>query len=225
MAKKKNKRNGNYNKETKTTNVQTRPVAQATNTPEPQAGAAFIPLQPKETAPHKSWFQRNPLATGCIIGATALACAMAVGFGIVGANSQQMEVRQAAAEQAHAELVEQVASTHIHNWQADTRLVHHDAVTHDVTHPAVYEDVAVLHTVCNECHQTIDGATDAHYEATGHENYTTNVPVIETKQKSAQWIETITDADAYDELVTETETCSSCGEVRPVAAEPVSEDA
>lgn len=104
-----------------------------------------------------------------------------------------------------------LATSHQHDWQPDTVLVHHDAVTHPVEHEAVWQTVNVPHTVCNICGDVIDGKTDEHKAATGHESYTTGVPVPEQQLVSAAWTETVTDAEAYDELITQSYTCTTCG--------------
>lgn len=182
---------------------------------------------PTAGASEESRRRYDRLKTGGICIAAALCVAMALGFGITNMNmeraiegaSDAIGVRQTKAEVAHQQLADEVAATHVHNWQADTVLVHHDAIVHEVVHPAVYETVMVPHTVCNICHETIDGATDEHYAETGHSGYTVGVPMPEEQLKSAEWRETVVDAEAYDELVTETETCTSCGEVRTYTRE------
>ncbi|WP_165253365.1 hypothetical protein [Adlercreutzia sp. ZJ304] len=117
---------------------------------------------------------------------------------------------------AEAETPDAQTQTCTHIFQPDTKLVHHDAVTYEVQHPATYETVSVPHTVCNICNETIDGKTEEHRTSTGHSGYTTNVPIAETHQKTKEWTEVVVANEAYDELVTETETCTSCGEVRAV---------
>lgn len=199
------------------------------NTIEPHAPTGTPPQDlatpgaPAAGTPEESRRRYDRLKAGGICTAAAICVAMALGFGITNANmeraidgaSDAISTRQAKAEAAHQQLADEVAATHVHNWQADTVLVHHDAIVHEVVHPAVYETVMVPHTVCNICHETIDGATDEHYAKTGHDGYTVGVPMPEEQLKSAEWSETVVDAEAYDELVTETETCTSCGEVRP----------
>lgn len=99
---------------------------------------------------------------------------------------------------------------HEHIWRQVTEFVHHDAETHQVEHPAEYESITTNHTVCNICEEVIDGRTSEHAKETGHNAYTTQVPVYENTLVKAAWTETVVDKDAYDELEVVGETCAIC---------------
>lgn len=119
----------------------------------------------------------------------------------------------------------QVDSTdeHEHNWVEVYGLAHHDAVTHEVEHPAAYASETSYHTVCNECRQIIDGKADDHIAKTGHSGYSTNVPIVNEVLVSQGWTETVVDEEAHDELVITGEKCSICGEVRLVETQDTQE--
>lgn len=105
-----------------------------------------------------------------------------------------------------------------HEWRDDYRIEHVDAQTHEVVHPATYKTIEALHTVCNVCGAPIDGKTAEHAAETGHEGYTTSVPVAETVLDAAEWTETVTDVPAEDVLVYNGRVCKVCGEAEPVDA-------
>lgn len=127
------------------------------------------------------------------------------------ASSQVCEtvrlVDDASAEQACA-----------HEWRDDYRIEHVDAQTHEVVHPATYMTVEIMHTVCNVCGAPIDGKTAEHAAETGHEGYTTSVPVAETVLDAAEWTETVVDVPAEDVLFYNGRVCKVCGEAEPVDA-------
>lgn len=99
-----------------------------------------------------------------------------------------------------------------HEWRDDYRIEHVEATTHEVEHPATYATVTVERTVCNVCGEAIDGKTAEHKAETGHEGYTTSVPVGETVMQDAAWIETVVDVPAEDVLVYAGRVCKLCGE-------------
>lgn len=109
----------------------------------------------------------------------------------------------------------EAAAEHEHNWVAVYGLEHHDAVTHEVEHPAEYADETSYHTVCNDCKQIIDGKADDHIAATEHSGYSTNVPIVNQVLASQGWTETVVDEEAHDELVITGEKCSICDLMRP----------
>ena len=126
--------------------------------------------------------------------------------------SAGMHPEQAQAEPAHND------SEHTHAWQQDVELVHHDALTHQVHHDAQTETIMVPHTICNSCDAIIDRATAEHAAATSHLSYTPDVPRPEQRITQEAWTETVVDQDAYEEVVVTTETCSTCGTRRNLAA-------
>ena len=58
---------------------------------------------------------------------------------------------------------------------------------------ATYKEVIELETLCNVCKEDVTGHAAEHSEQTGHEGFTTNVPVQKT----------VVDVPAHDETVTE----------------------
>ena len=102
-----------------------------------------------------------------------------------------------------------------HDWKPEAETKHHDAVTKEVTIPGSTYTETEYHTLCNVCHEQIDGKTAEHKAATGHVGYTTNVPVKVTKQ-NPDTTQTVEVEAAYDEKVWTKEKCSKCGAEREV---------
>lgn len=115
-------------------------------------------------------------------------------------------------------VVEQV---HTHTWQPVYEKQHFDEVNHEVVHEAMYETLMVPHTVCNVCHEIIDGKTSEHKSETDHIGFTTSVPTPEQKLVSEEWTETVVDEPARDEMVEISKVCLVCGEtaIVPVVIE------
>ena len=101
-----------------------------------------------------------------------------------------------------------------HQWQDVSEVVHHDAVTHEVNHPAEYEQKTVTHTVCNICGSKIDNIIDQHKKETGHYSWTSDVPFQENVMTKGEYTETVVDKEAYDEVVVKNQICNICGETR-----------
>lgn len=101
-----------------------------------------------------------------------------------------------------------------HAWVARLETIRHPQETHEVKHPAIYEESLVGHTVCNECGAVIDGMAQGHLKESGHRGYTTQVPVVESTLVSDEWTETVVDKDAWDETVQTGAECAVCGEKR-----------
>ena len=125
-------------------------------------------------------------------------------------------------------------STHQHNWVAQTKTVHHDAVTHQeaytvhhdaVTHQVWHNAVVETHYICNNCgaditsdpwghinNSLLNGGSCGSYH---EEPVTTKQGYYETITDQAAYDETkyktVTDSAAYDETVTTGYKCSGCG--------------
>lgn len=121
-----------------------------------------------------------------------------------------------AAQKDTIELVADKSDTCEHDWIDELETVHHDAVTHIVSHPAEYKTVTNYHTICNICEAIIDSKTAEHTIDTGHSSWTTDVPVLENELVSEAYDETIIDQDAYDETVIKQQRCKKCGEVQTI---------
>ena len=106
---------------------------------------------------------------------------------------------------------------HQHNWVAQTKTVHHDAVTHQVWHDAVTEE----HYICNQCGADITSDPWGHINnslmnggncGSYHSTYVTiKQGYYETVTDQAAWDEQVQVSDAWDETVTTGYKCSSCG--------------
>ena len=125
-------------------------------------------------------------------------------------------------------------SVHQHNWVAQTKTVHHDAVTHQeaytvhhdaVTHQVWHNAVVETHYICNNCgaditsdpwghinNSLLNGGSCGGYH---EEPVTTKQGYYETITDQAAYDETkyktVTDSAAYDETVTTGYKCSGCG--------------
>ncbi len=99
---------------------------------------------------------------------------------------------------------------HVHNWVAQTTVVHHDAVYQTVHHDAVYETRAV----CNGCGKVFNNQAevDSHidpFSNSGCVSYSTR-PV----EVSPAWTETKEVSPAWDETITTGYICSGCGAIK-----------
>lgn len=102
-----------------------------------------------------------------------------------------------------------------HDWQPVATTVHHDAVTKEETVAGSTYVETEYHTLCNVCHEQIDGKTSEHKAATGHNGFTSNVPVKVTK-KNPDTTQTVEVEAAYDEKTWTKEKCTKCGAEREV---------
>lgn len=110
--------------------------------------------------------------------------------------------------------VEETTPVHEHTWVSEYQLQTIPAVTETVHHDAETETVMENHTICNVCYEVIDDSIEAHQAETGHVGVSTNVPVPVEKETVAAWDETIVKTPEQTKLVSNSEKCSTCGEVR-----------
>lgn len=106
-----------------------------------------------------------------------------------------------------------------HEWEpygVTTKVV--AAKTHEEKVPAETKVVTEYHTVCNTCHETIDGHAAEHLEQTGHEGYTTNVPRKVTKVARKATTRTVVDTPAMKVSTWHQRRCKRCGEVKDLKA-------
>lgn len=106
-----------------------------------------------------------------------------------------------------------------HEWEpygVTTKVV--AARTHKERVPAETKVATEYHTVCNTCHETIDGHASEHLEKTGHEGYTTNVPRKVTKVTRKATTKTVVDTPAMKVSTWHQKRCKKCGEVRELKA-------
>ncbi len=149
-------------------------------------------------------------------------------------SSKQVEVGNRPVERPVIEARSQETS-HQHNWQPVTSVVHHDAITHVVHHEATYKTVhheAVTEeqpvydsrTYCNTCGADITDNVVNHFVFNdcdgGYYNdrilIGTNVVTIqpaydEEVLATAAYDETVVDQAAYDEVITKGYRCAECG--------------
>lgn len=121
---------------------------------------------------------------------------------------------------------------HEHNWVAQTKTVHHDAVTHQeaytvhhdaVTHQVWHDPVTQERYICSDCNADITSDPWGHLDTYDHNSFHSSYITIkqgyyETVTDQAAWDETkyktVTDKAAYDETVTTGYKCSGCGATR-----------
>lgn len=103
-----------------------------------------------------------------------------------------------------------------HLWVPQYGSVHHDAVYEQVWHEPVYGTETTYHTVCNVCNALIDGDAARHIEETGHNGYSTDVPIVNEVVVQSGYYEQALVKEAWDETVQTGSVCASCGEEKPL---------
>ncbi len=99
---------------------------------------------------------------------------------------------------------------HQHSWEPVYELKHIEAKTHVAHHDAKWGVETREETLCNICRATVTGKTAEHTGLTGHDAFTTSVPVDYDVVVTPAWDETVTDEPARDDLVLTGYKCS-CG--------------
>lgn len=145
-------------------------------------------------------------AASLIVATIALIFSMAGATAVVVGNMDTSEPTQ-------IEEVRELQPIHQHTWVPNVSSIHHEAVTETIEHEAVWGNVTTYHTICNECHEQIDGIATQHIAETGHSGYTSDVPVITPQIITEAWTEEVPVSDAYDETVTNGVICAECGEI------------
>lgn len=166
----------------------------------------ITPLEPIRE--RNSGLPTKPSGWAALILAT---CAMAVA--IITSIWCLMPVTEVEEQRPLSKVELTVPVIHEHDWVEDYEIVHHDAMIHEETVAPVYEAVIEYHTVCNECNEPIDGAAREHIEETGHNGYSTNVPITVSRLVTEGRIDIVEDSPAFDESVVTGRHCSICGEV------------
>lgn len=110
-----------------------------------------------------------------------------------GADAQEPSASQGSSGGAAAQAV------HEHSWQPQYGVVHVDRQAHVEHRAAVAEAQAVRETVCNRCQAVITGKTAEHRAETGHDAWTTNVPVMEEVEVEPARDVEVVDAEEHDE--------------------------
>ena len=83
-----------------------------------------------------------------------------------------------------------------HTWRPGYEEAAAEAKTRVEHVEATYKEVTELETLCNVCKEDVTGHAAEHSEQTGHEGFTTNVPVQKTVVDVPAHDETVTDAPA-----------------------------
>lgn len=103
------------------------------------------------------------------------------------------------------------SSGHTHDWVAQTKTVHHDAVYKTVHHDAVTEE----RSICNGCGEDITGHTTEHMKAALLEGNTKcGAWHSELVTTQSAYDEKVLVTAAYDETVTTGYKCSICGKTK-----------
>ncbi len=125
-----------------------------------------------------------------------------------GDEAESGDAEEVTAEEADA------APAHEHIWVPNYELQVIPAETETVHHDAVTEEVIEYHTVCNECLAIVDGIAEQHAAETGHVGATPDVavPVTRTVTEASDEVKEVTPEKT--QLVSTTETCTTCGETR-----------
>lgn len=127
-------------------------------------------------------------------------------------------------EEVVAEEVE-AAPVHEHIWIPNYELEVIPAETETIHHDAVTEDVIEYHTVCNECLAIVDGIAEQHAAETGHVGATPDVAVPVTRTVTEASDEVKETVPEKTQLVSTSETCTTCGETRETEKKTVDPEA
>lgn len=159
------------------------------------------------------------LAGGCLAG-----CAAQEPTAVPDTGPTQEEPAQAEGNDAEGADAEEApggeaeasdaAPVHEHIWVPNYELQVIPAETETVHHDAVTEEAIEYHTVCNECLAIVDGIAEQHAAETGHVGATPDVavPVTRTVTEASDEVKEVTPEKT--QLVSTTETCTTCGETR-----------
>lgn len=140
------------------------------------------------------------------------------------ANGNEEATSESSDEVVAAEEVE-AAPVHEHIWIPNYELEVIPAETETIHHDAVTEDVIEYHTVCNECLAIVDGIAEQHAAETGHVGATPDVAVPVTRTVTEASDEVKETVPKKTQLVSTSETCTTCGETRETEKKTVDPEA
>lgn len=128
------------------------------------------------------------------------------------ATAKASEAADAALDEAGKATEQRVSALeeHSHSWEPVYELKHIDARTHVAHHDAQWGVETREETMCNSCRAVVTGKTAEHTAQTGHDSFTTSVPVDYDVVTKAAWDETVVDEAARDELALTGYKCA-CG--------------
>lgn len=139
-------------------------------------------------------------------------------------NGSEEATNQSSDEEVVAEEAE-AAPVHEHIWIPNYELEVIPAETETIHHDAVTEDVIEYHTVCNECLAIVDGIAEQHAAETGHVGSTPDVAVPVTRTVTEASDEIKETVPEKTQLVSTSETCTTCGETRETEKKTVDPEA
>ena len=139
-------------------------------------------------------------------------------------NGSEEATNVSSDEEVVAEEVE-AAPVHEHIWIPNYELEVVPAETETVHYDAVTEDVIEYHTVCNECLAIVDGIAEQHAAETGHVGATPDVAVPVTRTVTEASDEVKETVPEKTQLVSTSETCTTCGETRETEKKTVDPEA
>lgn len=167
------------------------------------------------------------LAGGCLAG-----CAAEKPTAVPDTGPAQEEAADGTAEAPDGSSGEDVAAeeleaapVHEHIWIPNYELEVVPAETETIHHEAVTEDVIEYHTVCNECLVIVDGIAEQHAAETGHVGATPDVAVPVTRTVTEASDEVKETVPEKTQLVSTSETCTTCGETRETERKTVDPEA
>lgn len=120
-----------------------------------------------------------------------------------------LEEQLAAEEAAHPEEAAHAACDH--QWRTLGLFEATDEVSHTEEVPEVTEVVDIPHTLCNTCFAIVDGQTAQHTAATGHTDFSTDVPVPTTIVTQESYSQEVIDEPATQRFTPVLEWCPICG--------------
>lgn len=106
-----------------------------------------------------------------------------------------------------------------HQWRTLGLFEATEQVSHTEEVPEVTEVVDVPHTICNTCYAIVDGQTAEHTAATGHADFSTDVPVPTTVVTQEAYTQEVVDEPATQRFTPVLEWCPICGATQAAAAE------
>lgn len=140
------------------------------------------------------------------------------------ANDNEEATNESSDEEVTAEEAE-AAPVHEHIWIPNYELEVIPAETETIHHDEVTEDVIEYHTVCNECLAIVDGIAEQHAAETGHIGSTPDVAVPVTRTVAEASDEIKETVPEKTQLVSTSETCTTCGETRETEKKTVDPEA
>lgn len=155
------------------------------------------------------------VAVAAVIGAAIATAALLPASQQADQRAAALEEQLAAEQAAHPEEAAYAACDH--QWRTLGLFEATDEVTHTEEVPEVTEVVDIPHTLCNTCFAIVDGQTVEHTAATGHADFSTDVPVPTTIVTQEGYSTEVVDAPATQRFTPVLEWCPICGATQAVA--------